>query len=546
MIKYMNDIDLKSIRTLEDFLDVLSLRWLSDVLVQHGLTTLEEVVNLTPSAMQEMGITAGQRQRLLRANEMLLMRGVTRQIVATAAGGSSNAPEEKTDNVPMETADTEEAKPRPLYNSTSSLYIDSTITTPDFCQLCFCVSLLVHDLIAEGEAARQAEDMTLMVDDIPANPLTNLHPKEIFSSAKRSREEYEATDRQTMVAAAGGGSAFLSFPDTSQPPSSAPRLMPPTTSQPMPPPFQPASMPPPPPPEHRHFASVSGQLQHVSHPPPSQLPPLPFQPPFQPQPQTTAPAFQQFPLQSMTTLQSLPPGASAPGAMPSVTVTALPGAPPPSWLPNAPTTDVPPSQSSTPTGDGGTGSNSLNDSLKENDLVCMPTENEIRMSIEEMHALTRFTPGCLVVSMIYVERLRRTKGAQLLSSTWQPTIFAALLLAQKVWEDEVLHHRQVDFTRLNEALTKAQLAQLERDFLTALDFNVGVKAAVYTDWYFKLCTLAEKNDLRVRPLDQTEARRLEIRGAIFENQLRSINNRSHSGPMLGAEPPTPRSRAVVS
>ena len=116
-----------------------------------------------------------------------------------------------------------------------------------------------------------------------------------------------------------------------------------------------------------------------------------------------------------------------------------------------------------------------------------------------------------------------------------------------MWEDETYQRRKIDYTKLNEALTKAQLAQLERDFLTALDYNVGVKAAVYTEWYFKLCDLAEKNHMRVRPLDSNEARTLEIRGAIVESQLRALNTRAHSGPTLGssAPPPSPRSRAIV-
>ena len=56
----------------------------------------------------------------------------------------------------------------------------------------------------------------------------------------------------------------------------------------------------------------------------------------------------------------------------------------------------------------------------------------------------------------------------------------------QVWEDEAYYHTCKDFTLLSETLTKPELAQLERDFLNALDYNVGVKAAVYTDWCARL------------------------------------------------------------
>ena len=39
------------------------------------------------------------------------------------------------------------------FNSTSSLYIDSTITRPDIEQLIFSVSVVLHDMISEGEQA---------------------------------------------------------------------------------------------------------------------------------------------------------------------------------------------------------------------------------------------------------------------------------------------------------------------------------------------------------------------------------------------------------
>jgi len=162
-----------------------------------------------------------------------------------------------------------------------------------------------------------------------------------------------------------------------------------------------------------------------------------------------------------------------------------------------------------------------------------------------MHALTRFRPGCLVVAMIYIERLRRGCGADLLCATWQPTLLAAVILAQKVWEDEAYYHTCKDFTLLSETLTKPELAQLERDFLNALDYNVGVKAAVYTDWYFKLCTLAEKNNSRLRPLGTNEAKLLEIRGSIVGRKLLSEHN-PNSDPTLSDVQASPRSRVVIS
>ena len=40
---------------------------------------------------------------------------------------------------------------RPKYNSTSSIFIDSTISRPCIDEIIFCVSIVIHDRIEEGE-----------------------------------------------------------------------------------------------------------------------------------------------------------------------------------------------------------------------------------------------------------------------------------------------------------------------------------------------------------------------------------------------------------
>merc|ERR1719440_568526 len=37
------------------------------------------------------------------------------------------------------------------YNSTSSIYINSTITRPDIDEIIFCVAIVIHDRIEQGE-----------------------------------------------------------------------------------------------------------------------------------------------------------------------------------------------------------------------------------------------------------------------------------------------------------------------------------------------------------------------------------------------------------
>ena len=106
----------------------------------------------------------------------------------------------------------------------------------------------------------------------------------------------------------------------------------------------------------------------------------------------------------------------------------------------------------------------------------------------------------------------------------------ALGPARQVWEDK--RYMNVDFTVLCPALTLQQLNYIEVQFLQLLDYNVCVSAAVYTEWYFKLCDLCERNSVRLKPLDSTEAAHLEICSDMHATRLRS-DYMTRSGTVLG-------------
>lgn len=83
-------------------------------------------------------------------------------------------------------------------------------------------------------------------------------------------------------------------------------------------------------------------------------------------------------------------------------------------------------------------------------------------------------------------------------------------------------------------------------FLQLLDYNVCVSAAVYTEWYFKLCDLCERNSVRLKPLGASEAAYLEICSDLLSTRWHG-DMLAKSGPaVVGAGLPTPRSRAVVN
>jgi len=355
------------------------------VFAAHGLESMSQMAMLGDADLDQMGVNAiGVRRRLLRAVELLReKRGIQLRggvdAVGTSAMGGVQAMQVTSDGPPV----AEDSSYR--VNSTSSLYIASTVCKPDFLELCFGVSLFAHDLITQGEEGLRDGTLSHAADG-KRNPFEKFQPRQIFS-LKRSRDVFEA-----------GSQGFA-----------------------------------------------------VEHQPV--------------------------------------------------------------------------------------------------DLVAVPSESDIRECITNLHQLAGFSPGCLVVSLIYIERLRRTSGAQMLASTWQPMLLIALIVAQKVWEDK--RHMNAGFVHICPDLTVPLLNQLEFDFLTQLDYHVGVRAAVYTDWYFKICSLCERSNYRMKPLDADEAARLELQALSYEENLRAECKPKHnSAPMPGEEPMDllhdSRGRAVLS
>jgi len=374
------DLDLGSVplaTNVDEFLQALNLLQLLPQFTARGVTTIEHLLHLLPSDIDAMGIRAGIRVRLLKGFSLLREHHGSASNMATDSGTTTPRSDEPSADVAMEVAIAAVEAQR--YNSTSSLYIQSTISHPDMAQICFCVSLLVHDLIQEAEASRRSGDDALT--SAKSDPFSLFQPRDIFTlPGKRSRHEFD-TDA----------------------PLTAPEV------------------------DERATREVE-----------------------------------------------------------------------------------------------------------------IPTEEDIRLSIQSMQKLSKFSPGVLVVAMIYIERLRRRVGAELLASTWQPTLLIATIVAQKVWEDK--RYMNVDFTGLCPALTLHQLNNIEIQFLQLLDYNVCVSAAVYTEWYFKLCDLCERNSVRLKPLDSAEAAHLEITSDMHSTRLRS-DFMTRSGTVLGrAGAPT---RAVL-
>jgi len=167
-----------------------------------------------------------------------------------------------------------------------------------------------------------------------------------------------------------------------------------------------------------------------------------------------------------------------------------------------------------------------------------PSEDAIFHTIKSIYGVAEFSPECLVISLLFIERLRTLTGVPLLVSNWQPILLASMVVAQKVWDDQSLLN--VDFSVICNAYTVQDINKLEKKFLELIEYNVSITASLYASYYFELRTLCEKaeRDFLFKPLSEEQQRNLESRTSAMGKDLQKEKrwNSANLGQLPSASP----------
>ena len=151
----------------------------------------------------------------------------------------------------------------------------------------------------------------------------------------------------------------------------------------------------------------------------------------------------------------------------------------------------------------------------------VPTEDMIFHTIRSVYECARIPAECLIVSLVYIERLIAISGCPMLVTSWRPILLSALILAQKVWDDRSLHN--IDFSVFCPMFTLKEINFLEKKFLELIDYDVSISASLYASYYFQLRTLCQRVDreFSLKPMDIDTAAKLEARGVAYKEKFKS-------------------------
>ena len=104
--------------------------------------------------------------------------------------------------------------------------------------------------------------------------------------------------------------------------------------------------------------------------------------------------------------------------------------------------------------------------------------------LRDFFKVVNFSIYVPTVMLILIERLCNCTGHELCERNWQPIFLAAIVVAQKVCDDNYLCN--ADFSTVSESYSYEELILLELKFLIKLDYDLYISPSAFTAHYFRL------------------------------------------------------------
>jgi len=153
-------------------------------------------------------------------------------------------------------------------------------------------------------------------------------------------------------------------------------------------------------------------------------------------------------------------------------------------------------------------------------LRAVPTVESIDEFIQALYDCAQFSPECLIICLVYINRLIAFTGLPLHPTNWRPLLLCSIMVAQKVWDDKYLSN--ADFAFIYPFFVTEEINRLEQKFLELLQYNVTVKSSLYAKYYFELRALFQnESDFGIKRLEEDEAKALESRSKSFKDKYES-------------------------
>ena len=154
----------------------------------------------------------------------------------------------------------------------------------------------------------------------------------------------------------------------------------------------------------------------------------------------------------------------------------------------------------------------------------VPSVDTIYRFINGIFRRAGFSAECNIIALVYINRVIAKFSLPLHKGNWPTVVLAAVILAQKVWDDRSLN--TANFALVVPAYSKKQIRTFEGRFLELLEYQATVTQALYARYYFELRSLFEQlvggtAEFPLQPTPYHRLRRLENISQTFRMVSRS-------------------------
>jgi hypothetical protein len=143
-------------------------------------------------------------------------------------------------------------------------------------------------------------------------------------------------------------------------------------------------------------------------------------------------------------------------------------------------------------------------------VLPIPTQQHIYRFIKRVFDRAQLNAECVIICLIYIERLLDSTELKLSHRNWIPVVTVALLIASKVWDDHSSFN--AEFAQILPIFSLKAINSLERLFLTSMQYDLYISPSDYARYYFGLRAMRgvpEQNNYtnpsKASQLEQTQA-----------------------------------------
>lgn len=130
------------------------------------------------------------------------------------------------------------------------------------------------------------------------------------------------------------------------------------------------------------------------------------------------------------------------------------------------------------------GFTTLSQRARRVEVLAKPTIQHLYRVIQRLFERARLNAECVIIALIYIERVCSMRRARLTVDNWLPMVVVSLLTASKVWDDHSSFNAEV--AAIFPFFTLKNLNKLEQCFLCALNYSLYISSSDYARYYFAL------------------------------------------------------------